>query len=399
MEAEWQSKAISLLDDVEKSSSLHDWGSNKDSLTSTLAIVLKSLSEIKFPLSAEFMPRMMEDIKHHLSLRLKIEKEFKDSPNASQIAIKNPVFIIGPARSGSTLLHSLLSLDPLTRSPLLWEMKHPTSDLSKQERIAIATKYVEDTKTLTPGFFAMHHMDPLEPEECTQILGYDMFHVPVILSSGFMSDFVSLPVENHVAMFNFHKQVMQLLEFQNPHPSHIHWTFKSPLYTSFIRRIRLVYPDAKFIFLHRDPEEVISSSISIIQNATSWMFVGNKQQQEKWQPIRAKVLLANLAQRLLKTAEIIGEWEKEGITPVVHCQYTNLKRDPIAEIQRIYNELGREFTPEFKEKLELKWQQSKQYHPSPHSLEGTGITGDAIRAAFKPYYEKYFINNKPTHNL
>lgn len=42
------------------------------------------------------------------------------------VKIKDPVFIVGAPRIGSTLLHNLINEDPLNRSPLLWEMRHPT---------------------------------------------------------------------------------------------------------------------------------------------------------------------------------------------------------------------------------------------------------------------------------
>lgn len=52
---------------------------------------------------------------------------------------------------------------------MLWEMKHPMND-SKEERIATATKYVNGVISQAPKFDVMHHMDPLDTEECTQVI-------------------------------------------------------------------------------------------------------------------------------------------------------------------------------------------------------------------------------------
>ena len=76
--------------------------------------------------------------------------------------------------------------------------------------------------------------------------------------------------------------------------------------------------------------------------------------------------------------------------PVVNCQYEDLKRDPVTEIQRIYKELGREYTKEFDDKLQEKWKAMKTNVPASHSLEGTGVTEDAVRIACKPYCDKYY---------
>ena len=35
------------------------------------------------------------------------------------------MFVVGTGRSGTSLLHELLSLDPANRVPLTWELFHP----------------------------------------------------------------------------------------------------------------------------------------------------------------------------------------------------------------------------------------------------------------------------------
>lgn len=84
------------------------------------------------------------------------------------IIIKDPVFIIGNPRTGSSLFHTLLSADPLTRCPLLWELRHPSSE-RKEVRVETATKYTNYIASRAPLFDAMHHMEPLEAGECTQV--------------------------------------------------------------------------------------------------------------------------------------------------------------------------------------------------------------------------------------
>jgi hypothetical protein len=90
------------------------------------------------------------------------------------IQIKDPVFIIGNPRTGSTLFHNLISVDPLTRSPMLWEMKHPMGD-PNEVRKDTATKFVGAMNAFIPLFDAFHHLDPLDTEECKQVYKTNFF--------------------------------------------------------------------------------------------------------------------------------------------------------------------------------------------------------------------------------
>lgn len=82
---------------------------------------------------------------------------------------------------------------------------------------------------------------------------------------------------------------------------------------------------------------------------------------------------------------------------VIHCQYDNLIADPIGEIERIYKDLGREFTPEFSERITKYMEVSKEKRKTKtvkysHSLEGTGLSRDEIENEFKPVLEAYHLN-------
>lgn len=54
--------------------------------------------------------------------RLKLIQYFKDVPQLLDIPIRDPVFVMGLPRTGTTFLHRMLSLDPNVRAPLTWEL-------------------------------------------------------------------------------------------------------------------------------------------------------------------------------------------------------------------------------------------------------------------------------------
>ena len=57
---------------------------------------------------------------------LSISRDVAARPEISQIPVRRPLLIAGFGRTGSTLLHNLLALDPVARAPLLWELWMPS---------------------------------------------------------------------------------------------------------------------------------------------------------------------------------------------------------------------------------------------------------------------------------
>ena len=57
--------------------------------------------------------------------RLKIEQFLAANPEIEKTDIKEPVFIVGLPRTGTTILHAMMHEDPAHRSPLAWECLLP----------------------------------------------------------------------------------------------------------------------------------------------------------------------------------------------------------------------------------------------------------------------------------
>lgn len=74
--------------------------------------------------------------------KIKYLKEFQT--DILKIPIHNPIFIFGLPRTGTTFLHRLLSLDPSSRAPLLWELTNGTPlvppTASKSEKLKCSHK-------------------------------------------------------------------------------------------------------------------------------------------------------------------------------------------------------------------------------------------------------------------
>ena len=66
-----------------------------------------------------------QDLLRLLQNRLRFVEIFKRHPEIAEEEIREPIFILGMPRTGTTSLHELMALDPQFRVPLSWEVAHP----------------------------------------------------------------------------------------------------------------------------------------------------------------------------------------------------------------------------------------------------------------------------------
>src|SRR4051812_861890 len=105
---------------AEKATGLTDWGPRifKEPL-SVLAEALRN----EAALNALGEIRAERRLVDALSARLQLVSERQRDPGIADEQVRQPIFVIGLPRAGTTFLHSLLSQDPAHRSPSTWEMR------------------------------------------------------------------------------------------------------------------------------------------------------------------------------------------------------------------------------------------------------------------------------------
>jgi hypothetical protein len=113
----------SLLSAAQRQTRLSDWGN--ESFRISLRILLESLEK---EANLNFVGRSL--LRRYcirlLVNRLRLQDDFKRHPEILQVPIQRPLFILGLPRTGTTLLHNLLSQDPSSRWLHLWELISPS---------------------------------------------------------------------------------------------------------------------------------------------------------------------------------------------------------------------------------------------------------------------------------
>jgi hypothetical protein len=118
-----QLNAPNLLAAARRRTHLHDFGDP------ALQELLRSLVQsVEGEGRLNFIGRLAarEDLTHMLMNRLKMERDRQQHPDIAAEQIRQPLFITGLPRTGSTFLHGLLAQDPANCVPLHWEIRDPS---------------------------------------------------------------------------------------------------------------------------------------------------------------------------------------------------------------------------------------------------------------------------------
>ena len=205
--------------------------------------------------------------------RLKVEQVLKENPEIEKTEIKEPVFIIGMPRTGTSILHALMHEDQAHRSPLSWECVLPypvpkPETFTDNAQLKTVKKEFGQLFKLVPDFKKKHYMEADSPQECLSITALDFnsfqYSAQLLLPS-YMDWFANK--SDQLETMRFHKRFLQYL--QSGGVKSERWLLKTPVHLMRLTEIFEVYPDAKIIMTHRDPAKVVPSTASLISSVRS----------------------------------------------------------------------------------------------------------------------------------
>ena len=180
--------------------------------------------------------------------------------------IRAPIFVLGLPRTGTTILFSLLAQDPANRVPMTWEAMWPwpppeRATYDRDPRIARAEQSFARIDRMLPEFKKMHPMGARLPQECAVLLSHEF----TTIMHHTMHDVPSyqrwLDAIDRRPGYASHRRQLQYLQWHCPAER---WVLKSPEHLWTLDALLAVYPDARFVQMHRDPLKVIASLVSLV---------------------------------------------------------------------------------------------------------------------------------------
>jgi Sulfotransferase family len=208
-----------------------------------------------------------------LSARLRVQDTFNRHPEIAEEAVTAPIFIIGLPRTGTTALSNLLHADPAIRALRTWESSSPvpppeTATEDNDPRIAETEWGLQAMYETFPKMRSLHFQTATGPSECQDLLGMEF-------RTSHFDGMATVPSYTRWVLgcdmtpaYETHRRVLQLLQWHCPPHQ---WHLKTPVHMLSLPALVSVYPDARFIWTHRDPSEVMGSVCSLISYTRSWV--------------------------------------------------------------------------------------------------------------------------------
>jgi hypothetical protein len=198
-----------------------------------------------------------------------------------------------------------------------------------------------------------------------------MYYVPSYRAWFFRQDL--LPA------YEYHRRFLQHLQFR--HSAH-RWVLKAPTHMSALPTLLSVYPDALFVQTHRAPLEAmasVSSLITILRRVFS----------DAVDPV---VVFSDAMQYWSQALDtFLQERDRLPSKRVCDLDFLDLRRDPIAAIQRIYQHFGWLLSREAEQRMRvvLANQPQEQYGNHRYNLWQFGYDAAEGARAFATYCEQF----------
>ena len=270
------------------------------------------------------------DVVRFLSNLLHLRAAEVADPGILSESVQRPIFITGLPRSGTTFLHRLMMEDPASQAPRVFQTIHPYPTASGPDRrVRAVNRQLRAFERLAPEFRSLHPLDATSPQECCEITAH------VFRSLRFDTTFQIPSYRNwlddsgQLAAYHFHRRFLQHLQRQRPGGR---WVLKCPDHLFALRELRSVYPDARVVFVHRDPVKVLLSLTELTEvlrrpftRRLDPMQIG-REESARWYDGTLRMIQADA--------------DSPFAEPICHVHYLDLITDPVSTVEGVYSHFG-----------------------------------------------------------
>ncbi len=250
-------------------------------------------------------------------------------------ALKNaPIFIIGHSRRGTTYLHSLMSLDRNLSYVSTLQAMAPEVFLGSRKIFELyyrkklpETRSMDDVK-MAPEFpfeeeFAISNLSPYS--------FYHGFRFPRNMKN-YYEKFVLFDGVGEKIIREWKKTYLYFLRKVTLQSGGKRLLLKSPLNTARLGLLLELFPDAKFIHIYRNPYDVYFSTKRLYQKQLAFFHFQKVSERE----IEDNIMV--FYQKMFK--KFFKEKDKVSKGNLIEVKYEDFIKDPLKELERIYQELG-----------------------------------------------------------
>jgi hypothetical protein len=376
-------QADHLLQAAHRETALEDFGGPP--FRDPLRRLLESLeAEARLNLMGRLATRY--DMVRLLANRLRMEEDRKRNPGIAEEETPRPIIIAGLPRTGTTLLHSLLALDPASRVPLTWETMYPSpppeaATYLTDRRISLVDGQMRWFRRMVKGFDRIHPVGARLPIECLVIFSHSFLSYQFETTHRLPSYLDWLEGQDLRPAYEVHRRFLQHLQWRCPGER---WVLKAPAHMFDFEAMFSTYPDACVIMTHRDPIEVTASNASLTAALRSAFSDGID-------PLEVGPECSR------RWAEAIGRAVRSrdrGCAPAerfLDLYYIDLIADPIGAMRKVYARFDLRFPEGLEEKIRafLRHNPSDRFGKHRYRLEQFGLNLEEETRRYAAYRERF----------
>ena len=318
-------------------------------------------------------------------------------PGYRKLRIRNPVFIVGNARSGTTLFHRLLCGDEERFVYFrTWEVLFP-SLLQKRMIRALAAGY----SRIFPDSFqrlaawerrqlqslkAMHPIGIDKPEEDEFLLLIPFASATLAVFFPYVDRLQELvhfdgrPARVRQRIMRFYRECVARQLYL--HGGDRTLVSKNPSFVTKLQSLAQEFPDAKFVYLIRNPFETIPSLLKLMR--TIWQGLGLDSDHIE---SSTRQLAEGCMRDYRYAIEVLSKLPEDRYAIV---EYTDLVADPRAAVEQVYDRLKLSISADFKGRLVAERSRQRRYQSeNVYSLEEFGISQAEVSQGLAGILERF----------
>ncbi|QZY44730.1 sulfotransferase family protein [Mycolicibacterium austroafricanum] len=334
--------------------------------------------------------RQASDVCHWLlTTRLEFIEDRNRYPIPDEV-IDRPMFVTGEPRSGTTLMHALMSVDPDARALRFWEVMYPSPPPGIAEpgdkRRARADAHWREINAKMPKWLHSHPYndmlgDGLPEDERTWAFDFRVmtptawWRVPMQTVVG------GLPTDP-AAQYQLHRAMLQQFQYNRPRKR---WVLKG-FHGFRLSELFDAYPDATLLWLHRDPVQVAASRTMMMADILDGI-VGPVDLRAAAK-MHLDLTRAGVANTM--TNPLVDD------PRIRHVRYPDFVGDPVATVRDFYAFSDRSLTEDAEDRMRdylanNKGDRHGKFHYSTRLLTDIGEDLDALHEEFRPFRDRFGV--------
>jgi hypothetical protein len=346
-----------------------------------LDLWIDRLVEARFRIGGKYLPRLLWVLVCSTINTILTLPERLLAPLLLRHRVKDPVFVVGTHRSGTTHLHYLLGLDRQFCTPRNFQAINPHGCLTtgwlllplmtlllswrRPMDSVVMTAFTpqEDEWALGGMIRETAHWAGTFPREVAR---YDRFTLPENMRGRELCRW-----ERALVLF---LRKVTLWSGRTP-------LLKNPYNTARVKLLRRLFPRARFIHISRHPYDTYRSNLVLAEHGWSMFQLQDPDPNDNY----ATRFLANY-----RCMEDAFYRDVADLPPGSWCEvrFEDLERGPMEQMQRIYEELGLTFDDGYRQRLEGYLASVAGYSRNRHA-DLDEKTRELIHAAMGPYFQRW----------